>query len=203
METLDNLKTHWESSSPAVAAYDETSMHKIIKSRVSKNLKTSMQYFWASFALQILVYAMFSHVIIKYNDNSTILLLGFAGILLFVPFTIVLMRKFKRMAITNINTTAPSSIHDYVYHQRKVLESFFNFKKRYEMILIPLSAAIGVFLTFTLYVQGGIYEHLSGSLIIYTLTLLSCYVAIRSENRKSFILPLQQLDMILKEYASS
>jgi hypothetical protein len=81
-----------------------------------------------------------------------------------------------------------------------LLESFFTFKKRYEMVLIPLSAAIGVLLIFLLYVPGGVSEHLLGAFITYVLTLLSCYLAIRSENKKNFVQPLDQLGEILNEY---
>jgi len=197
METLDKLKGQWETISLSRAAYDETSLNAIIKSRVNKQLKTSMQYFWASFALQILVYAMLSHVIVKYFHHSAVLFSAIGGIVLYIPFTIVLMRKFKRMASVSLKG---SSLHDYVSQQKNVLESFFTFKKRYELVLIPLSAAIGVFLTFALYVPGGVFQHLTGTAITYVLTLLSCYWAIHSENKKNFIQPLQQLDMILAEY---
>jgi uncharacterized membrane protein YjjP (DUF1212 family) len=93
-----------------------------------------------------------------------------------------------------------TNIHDYINNQRKLLESFFIFKKRYELILIPLSSAIGVIIVFKLYVPGGIREHLLGAFLTFSLTLLSCYLAIRSENKKNFIKPLGELEKMLSEY---
>jgi hypothetical protein len=200
METLDELKKQWSRASTEPGTYTEVSMKKIIKSRIHNHLKTSLQYFWASFALQILVYALLSHVIIKYSNDLTIVVPGVLGILLFIPFTIMLMKKFKRLATSNLNEANASAINEYVSKQRELLESFFTFKKQYEIIHIPLSAAIGVLLTFSLYVPGGVRENLFGALLTYALTLISCYLAIRSENKKSFVQPLEQLDSILNEY---
>ena len=205
MSTLDQYKKHWEQSNKAPSPYregllDEASLQKIITSRVRKHTKTSLQYFWASLALQILVYALLSHVAIKYFTQTQILLLSLLGILLYLPFTIVLMKKFKRVAKGRLRGNEQSSIHDYISEQHQLLKSFFTFKKRYEIILIPLSAAIGVILVFTLYVPGGVQAFPTGALITYSLTLLSCYWAIRAENTKSFIQPLQQLEAILQEY---
>ncbi|MEO7990031.1 MAG: hypothetical protein ABI663_10845 [Chryseolinea sp.] len=200
METLDELKKQWSNALIEPGMYTEVSLKKIIKSRVNNHLKTSMQYFWASFALQILVYALLSHVIIKYLNDLTIVGPGVFGILLFIPFTITLMKKFKRMATSHLHEANATSINDYISKQRELLESFFTFKKRYETILIPLSAAVGVLLTFNLYVPGGASAHVIGVLLTYVLTLISCYLAIRSENKKSFVQPLKQLDSILNEY---
>jgi hypothetical protein len=203
METLDELKREWSQTPAVPEAYDQASINTIVKSRVHKHAKASMQYFWASFALQILVYSLLSHVIIKNFSDINIIIPALAGILLFLPFTVVLMRKFKRFAIADIKGAGMFSIHEYILKQRELLQSFFLFKKRYELILIPLSSAIGVLLTFNLYIPGGVGEHLFGTALTYALTLLSCYLAIRNENKKSFVQPLQQLDMILSEYALS
>ncbi|MBD0258118.1 MAG: hypothetical protein ICV83_20580 [Cytophagales bacterium] len=205
MSTLDQFKEHWQQSGKAPAAsreglLDEASLRKIITSRVRKHTKASFGYFWASLALQIGVYALFSHLVIKHWSQTPILLHSLLGILLYLPFTIVLLKKFKRVARGRLRGSEQSSIHDYLSEQHQLLHGFFTFKKRYEMMLIPLSAAIGVILVYTLYVPGGVQAFPLGAFITYTLTLLSCYWAIRNENRKSFIQPLQHLRAILQEY---
>lgn len=45
METLDEFKKQWSNTLIEPGTYTEVSMKKIIKSRVSKHMKTSMQYF--------------------------------------------------------------------------------------------------------------------------------------------------------------
>jgi hypothetical protein len=92
-----------------------------------------------------------------------------------------------------------TSLYNYVQHQRVLLESFFQFKKRYEIILVPLASAIGIFLTFKLYVPGGVQAHQEGAIITFGLTLLSCFLAIYSENKKSFEEPIRELNGILDD----
>lgn len=202
MSTLDEIKKNWDNNTTASGQhYDHAAMQKIYKSRVNKHLRAAMQYFWASFALQIIVYALLSHVLIKYWSDTETLLYGIGGVLLYIPFTVTLMRKFKRMAIVKPREGHTGvSLYQYVLEQHALLSGFFTFKKRYELVLIPLSAAIGVFLTFKLFVPGGVLQHMSGAAITFAITIASCVAAIVAENKKSFEQPLHQLSEILREF---
>lgn len=205
MSTLEELKQKWGENRSTVSGtdtYDRNTLEKIFKSRVKNNTNAAMQYFWASFALQLLVYALFSHVIIKYWSDPALRYFSIGGILLYIPFTIMLMNKFKRIArakLTSGNNTA-TSLRQYLQQHRTLLLGFYNFKKRYEFFLIPISCAIGVILTFKLYVPGGVDENQIGALITFIITLFSCVAAIRSENKKSFQQPLHKLQEILDEF---
>ena len=205
MITLEELKTKWgekQSASPGHAAYDSASLEKIIRSRVSRHTKTSLHYFWASFTLQVLVYSLLSHVIVKYWQDTVTLYFSIGGVFLFLPFTIMLMRKFKALALIkpSRDENALTSLYDYVLRQQAQLSSFYNFKKWYELLLTPLCSAIGVILVFKLYVPGGVEEHWIGAITTFMITILSCVAAIRSENKKSFKAPIQQLQNILAEF---
>lgn len=207
MTTLEELKKKWEEKGnpPSGAlAYDKVALEKIFKSRVKKHTNAAMQYFWASFVLQILVYALLSHVIVKYWSDTEMLLFSLGGVLLFLPFTIMLMKKFKRIAATKLTgeSDTGTSLYHYVLRHHALLLSFYNFKKRYELVLIPLSSAVGIFLTFKLYVPGGVQQHPSGAIVTFVITLFACAMAIRSENKKSFEQPLHQLREILSEFKS-
>jgi hypothetical protein len=206
MSTLDDLKKNWnetkaETSVPST--YDKASLEKIIKTRTLKNMKTSMHYFWGALTLQILVYALLSHVIIKNYNNVETVLLGVGGILLHVPFTWILMKKFRAMAVTKPEGNSSHSLYDYVLRQHSTLQSFYAFKKGYEIVLIPLSTAIGTFLIFKLFVPGGVANHMTGAAITFLLSLLSCVWSIRSENKKSFERPLDELRQTLEEFERS
>ena len=205
MSTLEELKKIWEQKQDAdtvTATYTEASLEKIIKARVKKHTKNAFQYFWASFTLQIIVYSLLSHVIVKYGHDKPILYFAIVGVLLFMPFTIVLMRKFKKLATEKPvqEENADASLYDYVLRQQTLLQSFYTFKKWYELFLTPLSCAIGVSLVFELYVPGRITEHWRGAFITFVISLISCIAAIYSENKKSFIQPIQQLQNILDEF---
>ena len=202
MEKLDEFKKKWNSKTEVSVALDEVAMNKIVKSRVGKQTRMAMKYFWASFGLQILVYALLSHVIVKYWNDLYTVMPAVVGIVIFIPFTKTLLNKFKSLAFMQIEGTGVSSIHRYVIRQKELLERFFIFKKRYELFLIPLSTMIGVLLTFKLYVPGGVMAHPYGAAVTLSISLVSCYMAIYQENRKNFRKPISELGSILKEYAA-
>jgi hypothetical protein len=163
----------------------------IIRKRTTQHTRESFQYFWASFVMQIIVYALLSHVLIKNFGNGMIMIPAAAGILLYIPFTIMIMNKFKTMAISKSD-----SISAHVQKQYQLLESFYKFKRRYELILIPLISLIGTFITFQLFVPG---FYLKAEIIVFFITLASCIIAIRAENKKSFDIPLSKLRLILED----
>ncbi|MDJ1486420.1 hypothetical protein QNI16_38440 [Cytophagaceae bacterium YF14B1] len=200
MSTLDEYKKQWGQSFCESTPYDQLTFQKVIKKRVNQHTRSSMQYFWASFAFQILIYALCGHMVIRYWFVMPILLLSLTGILLYIPFTVMLLKKFKRFAVVTIVSNETSSTYEYLLEKQRLLENFFRFKKQYEFFLIPLISAIGVFLVFAIYVPGGVQAFPFGAVITYLITLLSCYLAIRAENYKSFVRPLAQIKEILREY---
>jgi hypothetical protein len=204
MSTFEDLKKVWEAdreTAKRYLPYDHKTLDNIVKSRTKKHMKKSMHYFWGALFLQILVYALLSHVIIKYGGDTRTLLFGMAGILLYLPFTIVLMKKFKQMAVVKPKQgDSGRSLYQYVFQQRELLRSFYTFKKRYEFLLVPSSTAIGVFLTFKLFVPGGVEENPTGAIITFLITLLSMITSIRLENKKSFEEPIHDLNGLLNEF---
>jgi hypothetical protein len=190
--SIDDMKTMWNQKASEKASYDEATMEKIVKSRVRKHTGKAFQYFWASFTLQLMVYAMLSHVIVKYWYDPLITLPALAGIALYVPFTIVMMKKFKAESSQN-------AMRLYIERRRELLESFYRFKRRYEMILIPAATFIGTFLVFELYVPGSIWAYPKGAMITFFISLASCVIAIQRENKRNFEEPLVRLKMILDE----
>jgi hypothetical protein len=203
MSTFEELKKVWEANQESAVPYtpyDHKSLDNIIKSRTKKNMKKAMHYFWGALFLQILVYALLSHVIIKYGGDTKTLFFGIGGILLHLPFTILLIKKFKRMAIVKPAQGNSASLHQYVFQQHKLLRSFYTFKKRYEFLLVPLSTAIGVFLTFKLFVPGGVEGNPTGAILTFLITLVTMVASIRSENKKTFEQPLRELNQLLDEF---
>jgi hypothetical protein len=120
--------------------------------------------------------------------GSVTMLVSVVGILMYVPFTVVFMKKFKSMAI------AQGPIKEFVAKQLELLEGFYAFKKRYEMILIPVMTLIGTFIVYQLY-----FPYVNVAIALFFITLASCIIAIREENKKSFDIPLSKLKMILED----
>jgi len=204
MSTIEELKRVWDTNQETAQAYkryDHETLGSIIKSRTKKNMKKSMQYFWGALFLQILVYALLSHVVIKYGGDTKTLSSGIAGIILYLPFTILLMKKFKQMAIVKpVHANSGRPLYQYVLQQRALLQSFYSFKKGYELLLVPLSTGIGVFLTFKLFVPGGVEENPMGAIITFLISLISMIASVRLENRKSFEQPIHEFSQLLNEF---
>ena len=202
---LDELKRKWQQDkieTPAPLAYDGESFAAVIKSRSTKNKNIAMRYFWGSFTFHLIVYAFLGHVMIKYGADREILLSGILGFAITIPFMAVMMNRFKKLAVIRLRETHAPSIQAYIKKQYQTLDGFFSFKKTYEWFLIPLQCAIGVFITFRIFLPGGVMEHPLGAFIVFAITLWSCVAAIRMENRRSFEVPLQDLRRILEEYKS-
>ena len=203
MSALDELKRKWCENRNVLTAnssYDVESFRNLVQVRIKKQNKMIFRYFWSAFALQNILYGLLCFVLIRYGYEPLVFILCIAGIFITLPFTVVMMKRYKQLAKSKLYRDSNASIYDYVSRQRDLLLDFFKFKKSYETILVPLSSAIGVVLTFELFVPGGVREFSEGAMIAFALTFLSCMYAIRSENQKSFILPLEDLQDILDEY---
>jgi hypothetical protein len=203
MSTLDDFKKEWTAAIPPASKprVDRADLQAIAQARGARHVNRAIQYFWASLTLQIIVYALLSHVFIRFWGVVAVQGLCLAGVGLYLPFTVVLLRQFKRVA--RPVATAPdvgASLQARTQQQHDSLRAFYRFKRRYEYLLIPLSTALGVWLTFRLYVPGGVPQHLTGASITYLLSLLSCGWAIRRENRRHFELPLRNLKALLTEF---
>lgn len=204
MSTLDELKQEWAtaalSSSPPPQV-DRAQLQAITQTRSAQHINQAMRYFWGSLTLQILVYALLSHVGIRFGRVPLVLGLCLGGALLHLPFTVMLLRHFKRIARASpAPHEASFSLQARIQQQYDSLRAFYQFKRGYEYGLIPLSTALGVWLLFHLYVPGGVANHFLGAALLYLLPLLSCGWAIQRENRLHFQQPLHSLQELLEEF---
>ena len=204
MLTLDELKKGWQTDAPIASdpiRYEQADLLAVLKVKGARQVNRAIRYFWASLTLQIIVYGLLSHLFIRFWGTPTVQWLCLAGGLLYLPFTIVLMRQFKRMALaTPARPDMNFSVQARIQQQYDSLRAFYRFKRRYEYGLIPLSTALGVWLTFRLYVPGGMLQHPTGATITYLLSLLACVWTIRQENRNQFEEPLGNLKNLLEEF---
>tara|TARA_R110002020_G_scaffold204645_2_gene408922 strand:- start:2025 stop:2675 length:651 start_codon:yes stop_codon:yes gene_type:complete len=203
MENFEKLKSSWKTDTAHsdLGPLDMAAWQNLLKGQVKKQKNIGMQYFWASLTYQIIVYGFLGHVMIRYGGDSGVLLPALLGMFLYVPFTVVLFLKFKRMAILAHNDQSASdlSIKEYVLEQHTLLSSFYRFKRRYEILLLPLSAAIFVWIFFRLFLPGGTMDYPIASSLLFILVLAACSAAILAENKRNFKGPLQKLEDILKD----
>lgn len=199
---MEELRKSWEkgSSTGIVNGFlNKDSLHRIIKEKSNQQRTLSMHYFWGAFALQLIVYAYLSHVAIRYRADSTLLSLAILLMVVYIPFTVVLMKKFKAMAVlrTGDSHSAGLPIREYIQRQHDLLSSFYRFKRKYEIVLGLMSMLILIWIPFRIYVPGGVEAYPMAALIIFGITLVSCALIVRDENKKYFKRPLRRLEAIL------
>lgn len=201
---FDSLKNQWKQQDPVetnVQEIDLSALQSIIKQRMKKQNKQIMGYFWMTLTMHIVVYAVLGHVGIKWGMNDLLIAgISIFGILVTIPFTWVLMKKFKQMASNRTENDQPESLKAYIQRKRQFLSDFFHFKSIYEWFIIPVHSALGIFISFYLWVPGGVSQYPDVAAAIYLVTLVSCIYAIQVENRNNFKKPIQEIDEILMEY---
>jgi hypothetical protein len=179
-------------------------LQAIISSRVRKELKTVSQFVWAAIVYQIILYSFLTYTLIRHWGDLRIMLLCLAGAAFYIPLTVALLRRVRTFCRPS---EAPGSPVPDVF--RKVegeyarLADFFQFKKRMDWVGVPVSCAIIVLVTFTLFVKGGVEGNPLAGLAVFALWVGMSLIAIHAENKKRFISPLRNLEQVLDDLKNS
>ena|SRR5688572_10851515 len=198
MENFNQIRDLWNSVPATVtSSLSNQDVQKVIGKRIVKEKKILAEYFWVAFVFQLLLYSFGCYVIAKYWNDSSISLPAAAGILMYIPLTVVLMQKFK--AMLNAPPYPAVDIRSGLSIQRKLLQSYFIFKKRFDLISIPVNSFILIVILFKLYVPGSIEQNVFWGLVFFVLLMLIYATAAWFENRKHFIQPLKHFDIILRD----
>ena len=194
-------KTREESLAPLTG----NDLQAIISSRVRKELKTVSQFVWAAIAYQIILYSFLTHTLIRHWGEVRIVVLCLAGAAFYIPLTVALIRRVG--TLYRHPSEAPGSMAPDVLHKVEGeyarLADFFQFKKRMDWIGVPVSCAIIVLVTFTLFVEKGVEGNPLASLTFFALWVGMSLIAIHFENRKRFISPLRHLEQVLNDLKNS
>ena len=198
---IENVWKKCKAREAAPAPMTETDLQAIISSRVRKELKTVSQFVWAAIVYQIILYPFLTHTLVRLWGNMQIMLLCFAAGAFYIPLTIALVRRVR--TLFGCSTGKPGSpvpdVFLKVESEYTRLADFFQFKKRLDWIGVPVSCAIIVLVTFTLFVRGGVEGNPVAGLAVFALWVGMSLTAIHAENRKRFISPLRHLKQILDD----
>lgn len=208
MELSNEIEKVWKQGKArqqSLAPLTGKDLQAIIASRVRKELKTVSQFVWAAIAYQIILYSFLTHTLVRHWGDIQTMLLCLAGAAIYVPLTVALLRRVKKLY--RRPSESPGSAVPDVFHKVEGeyarLADFFRFKKRMDWIGVPVSCAIIVLITFTLFVHGGVKANPLASLTIFALWVGMSLVAVHTENRKRFITPLRHLEQVLDDLKNS
>jgi hypothetical protein len=180
-------------------------LQAIISSRVRRELKTVSEFVWAAIVYQIILYSFLTHTLIHHWGDMQIMLLCLAGGAIYIPLTVALIRRIRTL-YRRASEAPGSAVPDVlckVEGEYARLADFFQFKKRMDWIGVPVSCAIIVLVTFTLFVEGGIAGNSLGSLVVFAVWVGLSLIAIHAENKKRFISPLRHLELVLNDLKRS
>ena len=204
MELSNEIENVWKEGKAreqGLAPLTGKDLQAIISSRVRKELKTVSQFVWAAIAYQIILYSFLTHTLVRHWGDIQTMLLCLAGAALYIPLTVALLRRVKmlyRRPSEALGSAVPDVFHK-VEGEYARLADFFQFKKRMDWIGVPVSCAIIVLVTFTLFVEGGVKANPVADLTIFALWVGMSLIAIHAENRKRFIAPLRHLEQVLED----
>jgi len=208
MATSNEIENVWKEGKAreaGLAPVTEKELQAIISSRVRKELKTVGQFVWAAIAYQIILYSFLTHTLIRHWGEIRIMVLCIAGAAFYIPLTVALIRRVG--TLYRRPSEAPGSIVPDVFHKVEGeyarLADFFQFKKRMDWIGVPVSCAIIVLVTFTLFVKGGVEGNPLAGLTVFALWVGMSVIAIHAENKKRFISPLRNLEQVLDDLKNS
>lgn len=202
MEAENIIESCWERAKraePTSAPLLMKDLQAITTSRVRKELKIVGKYVWAMLVYQIILYSFLAHTIVRYWGDSRTLLLCLAGVAVYVPLTHALLRRVRALYRLSAAPDSPAAdILSTIERKHAELCSFFRFKKRMDWIGVPVSCAIIVVVTFTLF-GNGVGSNPIVSLVLFTVWVGMSMVAIHAENRKRFAEPIRQLELVLDD----
>lgn len=205
MENFDEIKKLWSENKVTVTCNTPVSpeyVDQLISNRIKKVNRNFREYFWTSFIYQNMVYVCLTFLIVRYFSRPDIAILSIAGILLYIPYTIVFMKKFKSAFLLNKEGVAFSDDDIYLNIKNRYtrLSEFFRFKKRFDWVIVPLNCVLIVVINFILFVPGGVIANITAGIILLVVWLVIFIIAIRIENKKKFLEPLRQLELILEDF---
>jgi hypothetical protein len=202
---FDELWKDGDGREPNLSPLRSQDLHRIVSTRVRRERGIVSKFIWAAVVYQIILYSFLTHVLVTRWGDERILLLCLSGLALYIPITAALIRKVKAFC-RPMSSLAGSQVSDIlrgVENEYARLADFYKFKKRLDWIGVPVSCAIVVVVTFTLFVKGGVEGNPLGSVVVFLLWLGMSLIAILAENKKRFLSPLRHLELVLSDLRKS
>jgi len=201
---IENVWKEGRASEPELASVTSGDLQAMVSSRVKKERKTVSQFVWAVIVYQIILYSFLARTLVRHWGETQIMLLCLAGGALYILLTVAFLRRVRTLfSPLKAPGAAVPDVFQKVAGEYARLADFFRFKKRMDWIGVPVSCAIIVLVTFTLFVEGGVAGNPRGSVSVFAAWIGMSLVAIHAENKKRFISPLRSLEQVLEDLKNS
>jgi hypothetical protein len=201
---IENVWKEGRAGEPEPVAVTSRDLQSMVSSRVRKERKTVSQFVWAVIVYHIILYSFLARTIVRHWGDMQIMLLCLAGGALYILLTAAFIRRVRTLfGPLKVPGAGIPDVFQKVAGEYARLADFFRFKKRMDWIGVPVSCAIIVLVTFTLFVEGGVAGNPRASLGVFAVWIGMSLVAIHAENKKRFISPLRNLEQVLEDLKNS
>jgi hypothetical protein len=201
---IENVWKEGRAGEEEPVAVTSKGLQTMVSSRVRKERKTVSQFVWAVIVYQIILYSFLARTVIRHWGDMQIMLLCLAGGALYILLTVAFIRRVRTLfGPLKAPGSAVPDVFQKVAGEYARLADFFRFKQRMDWIGVPVSCAIIVLVTFTLFVEGGVAGNPRASVGVFAVWIGMSLVAIHAENKKRFISPLRNLEQVLEDLKNS
>jgi hypothetical protein len=204
MKSFEEMQKNWKQGKGAAynaVPLSEAMLTKLIRSGVKKEQKMVWEYCVASGFWQWLVYASLTHFIVRFWGDWQFVIACPAVIILYIPFTVMFIKKFKHMRILKFEKSYLQSqdIHYSLKTQYEMLKDFFVFKKRFDWVNIPFCCFLIAMILYKYGLIPSIQENIIAWLIVFVIYIILFVTATYVENKKRFKIPLEKMKSVISE----
>ena len=202
MESLDELKNYWQKQpQPQVTPLNKININTAVQAGLRKERNKVRDYVWLAGFWQWFVYAALCHLLVRFWGDWQYMAWCFGGILLYIPFTWVFMRKIKAFHALGVRKKGIPlpDVRTNIKDQHAVLASFYSFKKRFDLLMIPAASFIVTITCSQFNWSPPLTDSLPVHVCIFVVTLVAFTTATYHENKKHFKAPLQNLKSIISD----
>jgi len=200
MDILDDLKGDWKQGrdlgAPSVPL-KSGEFNQLINGRIKKEQRLVWRYAVKTYLWSVMVFSYLSYLIITFWGDEPLLAVCAVAMAIYVIFTAVFMKRFKRFFAMDCGAQQALDLRDAIRIKLKELRGFYQFKRIYDWIMVPLSCLV-ISLSVNKFVfDAAVMEHLwfnMSTFILYSAAFI--YVTLR-DNVTYFKLPMNKLKAVI------
>lgn len=206
MEDLKHLKSLWACGTQLgqeTAVIKEELLKDLVSMHLQQERQLLLSYVIKTSVWIFLVTAVFGHLVVRFWGEWPIVCLSLAGLLIYIPFTAMFMRRFKSFyGLQGTQIAQDLSVYEALQQKKADILRFYQFKKLFDFLMIPVCCMLIMLLINRYSFAAPLSVHLTFNLIVLLLALGSFSWATVLDNRRYFKHPLMKIEEVLRDMES-
>ena len=202
METLDDLKGGWKQGRDLDAPslpLKSTEFNQLINGRIKKEQRLVWHYAVKTYIWSVMVFSYLSYLMITSWGDWRLFAVCAVTMAIYIIFTTVFMKRFKRFFAVECAAQQALDLRQGLQMKLKELNGFYQFKRIFDWIMIPLSCMVIALSVNNLAFDADFTEHLWFNMCTFILySAAFTYVTFR-DNITYFKVPMEKLKAVIKD----